>query len=67
MFREADDGAKATHGDMVIADGLCVLARNDQPKAVAKEETKIQKGSMAMRDVMFQQEKQDNTMRHWLN
>ena len=42
-FREAEDGAVATHGDMVIADALCCLARQDQPEAVMKEEIKIKK------------------------
>ncbi|KKL51940.1 hypothetical protein LCGC14_2290480, partial [marine sediment metagenome] len=31
---QADEGgAKAAHGDIVIADGLCCLARWDQPRA----------------------------------
>jgi hypothetical protein len=66
-FRDCDDGAKATHGDMVIADALCVLARNDQPEAVIKEEQKIIKGSMAMRDMIHNMEIRDIDNAHWMN
>jgi hypothetical protein len=66
-FRSCDDGAKSTHGDMVIADGLCCLARDDQPKVMIKEEQKILKNSMALRDIMYRREQVDEDMKHWMN
>lgn len=38
-------GARAKHGDAVIALGLCILALKDQPKAAAKETHKIGRNS----------------------
>lgn len=50
---EADEGgAKAAHGDHVIADALCQLARHDQPRA-ALELPSMNNGTLASRRVQY--------------
>lgn len=55
-------GAKAAHGDRVIADGLAILAMTVQPKASAVEQAKLKPGTFMYRRYLRQQEKrkQDN-------
>ena len=64
-FREAEDGATAVHGDTVISDGLCCLARGDQPEAVAKEENKVKYGSLAWRDMWYKSQQVSENEKHW--
>ncbi len=53
---EGDEGgAKATHGDRVIADALCCLARADQPKAARDNRTNPPGDSFAARRREFLQ------------
>ncbi len=42
--QEDTGGAKATHGDIVIADALCNLARKDQPRAMIEYYPNIGRG-----------------------
>lgn len=61
-------GAKAAHGDLVIADALCNLAAADQSKAAMKfEETIV--GSFAYRKKKMADKKraQKNTPKKWLD
>lgn len=46
---DEDSGARASHGDRVIPDGLYILALSEQPKAAVKEKAKAHPGSFAWR------------------
>jgi len=46
---DLDSGARARHGDIVIAASLCLVGAKDQRKAIMKEIKTIRPGSMAYR------------------
>ena len=61
-------GAKAAHGDIVIADALCNLAAADQPKSALKFEETIP-GSFVYRKARREREKREkaNKPKLWLD
>jgi hypothetical protein len=64
---QADEGgAKAAHGDMVIADGLCNLARYDQPRAALNRATHGDMHSLAHRRELHKRKIQQQRRGPWL-
>jgi hypothetical protein len=61
-----EGGAKAAHGDMVIADGLCNHARYDQPRAALNRAQFGESTSMAYRRHIHQQKLQQQKDTPWL-
>ncbi|MHC4699485.1 MAG: hypothetical protein ACYTFQ_02810 [Planctomycetota bacterium] len=61
-----EGGAKAAHGDMVIADGLCNLARYDQPRAALNKAAFGDITSMAYRRELYKQKLQEDKDTPWL-
>lgn len=67
-LRTESGGAKAAHGDRVIADALCCLARDDQPAAARRFTSKIMPGSFAYRRRQWQgEDKRLKENKLWLN
>jgi hypothetical protein len=52
---EEEGGAKAAHGDRVIADALCDLGRREQPAALLTQPKVIQFNSGEYRRIMYEQ------------
>lgn len=64
---EQSDGAKAAHGDMVIADALCCLAAEDQPKAFVRFEEKIiGTDAWLEREMRLEKRERQNRTKIWL-
>jgi len=61
-----EGGAKAAHGDMVIADGLCNLARYDQPRAALNRATYGEITSMAYRREVYKRKLKEQKDGPWL-
>ncbi len=62
-----ESGAKSAHGDRVIADALCCLARYDQPRAAMQEAPSIVYGSFAMRrDIARRELRASKNSSKWL-
>jgi len=63
-----DGGAQATHGDRVIADALCCLARSDQTKAVITQPVEIPTKCFAARREAFEKNNQFSVEeKRWLD
>ena len=64
---EAEEGgAKATHGDRVIADALCNLGRIDQRRVIAQAPRAVPNNSIAARREYHQaQSRQNKDMQRW--
>lgn len=64
---EDEGGAKAAHGDMVVADALCYLGRKEQPKAMVDLARHGEYNTLAKRRKMaedLKKSRQENTI--WL-
>jgi hypothetical protein len=61
-----EGGAKAAHGDMVIADALCNLARYDQPRAALNRATFGEISSLAYRRELYKQRQAQTKDDPWL-
>lgn len=64
--QEDEGGAKAAHGDMVIADALCCLARKEQPRAAAHYTQNEGLITLAYRRQIAAQRKENDEASVWL-
>jgi len=67
LLSDEMSGAKAAHGDICTADALCNIARQDQPKAAAKELDVIKPYSPAWRQMQWELSKSNEDNSRWLN
>lgn len=58
---EEEGGAKAAHGDRVIADALCDLGRKEQPAALLTQPKVIQFNSAEYRRMLYEQRQSDES------
>ena len=56
---DESSGAKAAHGDRVIADGLAILAMSEQTRAIRKLEKRFEYGSFSFRRLVRKWEKEN--------
>ncbi len=65
---EDSGGAKACHGDRVVADALCNLAAQDQPKAMHRFEERIYgTDAWVQKEIRRQKNEKRNQMKVWLS
>lgn len=65
---EDSGGAKAAHGDRVVADALCNLAAQDQPKAFTRfEEKVIGTDAWLQKEIRRQKNEKRNKVKIWLD